>query len=613
MKDLQARSKSSALTTIMITVHECSRQKAESEKREEQTLFYLSQRASIWIEKIIFTSDDLLSESLCLLSEGVEPDLDDLEDVFFNQSPGYMRIQDMVERPTLEHANILAAVALSFIHFMSPSDLINDLDPLKARDSYLIMERPDHSGHMKESNQTAFQWLGSDDAAFKLVRDSALATNRSPLIPIQEERKAQIKQAATPNLWDQILVRLSDEQISCDTLSYQESRNYLLSAQTALDLIATNNSGRKKVSKQTPPRQNSDSEKSRFDQSKKDKDLAAKKKAEKEASETKKSGGKPSGSADKKPDSKNPSSQTDPAKPEGMTDIEWNKRKGRSRMDCSSFKDGHCSKGSDCQYRHANEPTSASKMVAVLDKNPAPFEPPAPKESDLPTKEPNPDPDDDDFDDSEGFAVVRPRRSISWDTKKGPGSKDALVIFKEGMKISNSFEPTPAVAEILRSGSASALAFATPLADLTPDSKNSEQDFRLRMKNKFEPDPEVSNLIRFGAEVLPCGSARSAKGVPASTWQQQRRTEDLSGNPQVFLPQDMSTLMLLDVGPESEAALLDDDLESEDSVDLSSQEDEDVENILALKAKANGHQLLTNFFSRVDRPIPAHRTPPSFH
>jgi hypothetical protein len=154
MKDLACSSKSSALTTLMITVHECSRQKTESEKPEEQVLFYLSQRARIWTEKIMFSSDENWAEDLCLLSEGIEPEIEESEMVRFHECPGRSRISDMVNFPTLEHVGSLAAVALSFIHFMAPDSHVSALDPLKLRDNYLIMERDDHSGHMKKSRHT---------------------------------------------------------------------------------------------------------------------------------------------------------------------------------------------------------------------------------------------------------------------------------------------------------------------------------------------------------------------------------------------------------------------------------------------------------------------------
>ena len=85
----------------MITVHECSRQKKESEKPEEQVLFYLSQRARIWTEKIMFSSDENWAEDLCLLSEGIEPEIEESEVVRFHECPGRSRISDMVNFPTL--------------------------------------------------------------------------------------------------------------------------------------------------------------------------------------------------------------------------------------------------------------------------------------------------------------------------------------------------------------------------------------------------------------------------------------------------------------------------------------------------------------------------------
>lgn len=285
--------------------------------------------------------------------------------------------------------------------------------------------------------------------------------------------------------------------------------------------------------------------------------------------------------------------------PEGMDIQEHLRRSARGHMVCTKQNiDGGCSFGKDCQFRHTDEITAGQKYVMEVGlggtipskqrmqqygEPDGDFKPPQPSEpakscSKGTIKSPAPEPvaaeGPQDTDDDDGFQVYRPKKSVFFDSRVKPGPKGQYVV----RKVSKDF--------------------ATPLMDLTPESQKVEQDFRIRMANKFEPNLEVASLIRSGAEILPHGSSRSAKGVPAETWQQQRRTENPAAHPHVYYPQDMSQLMLMDVGPETDAALLDDDLEREDSVDLSSQEDEDLENILALKAKAEGHRLLTDYFQR---------------
>ena len=177
-------------------------------------------------------------------------------------------------------------------------------------------------------------------------------------------------------------------------------------------------------------------------------------------------------------------------------------------------------------------------------------------------------------DDDDGFQVYRPRKSVYFDTRVKNEQKENYVIGKLDLNAP----------------------FATPLSDLTPQSRMAEQDFRLRMQNRFEPSAEVANLVRAGASVLPTGSQRSVKGIPAASWMARHAAEGFSSHPQSYISSDMQDLMTLDVGLESRAALMDSDVDSDESVDLSSESDEEVKNIKALQHKADGTRPMTDFF-----------------
>jgi hypothetical protein len=443
-------------------------------------------------------------------------------------------------------------------------------------------------------SQSASQWLAQDD---KQIRDlkKLFRISKMPHLEITLwDRKSQLKEAASPTHWALILTACETKEILWDALTFPECRLMLLDAQESIDRKAKNNQNRRL---RAPPAVK--------------KDLKLPKGKEDQKSPDPK---KPAHDSKVKPPSVAPKVPSSALKPDterweaaekqcppGMDVNEHLRRSARGHMTCSKQNlEGGCTFGVDCQFRHTGEITAGQKYVMEVGlQGTVPskvrmqkfadveeFTPPAPvpilkKPTPPETAVPDDGADDDDADD-DGFQVYRPKKSVFFDSRtkgtvRNPDPKGQYVVQK--------------------------MDFATPLIDLTPESKKSEQDFRIRMLNKFEPNAEVANLIRSGAQVLPSGSTRSAKGVPAETWHQQRRSENVSAHPHVYLPQDMSSLMLLDVGPETIAALLDDDLEREDSVDLSSQEDEDFENILALKAKASGHKLLTDFFPRIQPPI----------
>jgi hypothetical protein len=120
------------------------------------------------------------------------------------------------------------------------------------------------------------------------------------------------------------------------------------------------------------------------------------------------------------------------------------------------------------------------------------------------------------------------------------------------------------------------------------------------MNAKFEPNGEVRNLLRAGAEILPSCTERGAKNVPASEWQAQHRSDGCRRDPQSYIPEDMGSLMKLDIGGQIKAAAVDSDFENDGlSVDLGSQKGEEMSNIIALQRAAEGQQMLTQFFKPV--------------
>ena len=59
---------------------------------------------------------------------------------------------------------------MSFISFVAPESVL-DLDPMKAREDYLIMGKTDHQLIMPSTGMTAFRFLARDDKCFRRERE----------------------------------------------------------------------------------------------------------------------------------------------------------------------------------------------------------------------------------------------------------------------------------------------------------------------------------------------------------------------------------------------------------------------------------------------------------
>jgi hypothetical protein len=116
-------------------------------------------------------------------------------------------------------------------------------------------------------------------------------------------------------------------------------------------------------------------------------------------------------------------------------------------------------------------------------------------------------------------------------------------------------------------------------------------EFNARMAAR-EGRAEAIDLLESGSQILPIGSSRGARNCTPSRWTQPP-----------WQPENMHAYRMEGVGPETRQALVDDDLNLEDSVDLSSMEDE--ESQLSVLIADPSVRTITHFFMPADPRSPA--------
>ncbi len=341
----------------------------------------------------------------------------------------------------------------------------------------------------------------------------------------------------------------------------------MLEAQEALDRRLKNNQGRKKQAvKAKAPSVDT-------------------KKPESKTAETKRKPTGPATEGDKPTKKDKESVSKDPREcPAGTSAEEWELVKARSIRPCYRFGRGDCEHGAKCHFRHGDQATVGSKLVAAVavftSENPA---------KDVPKPKPKAEVAKPDTagEDDEGFEVVRVKNVTTFDTTQSDGDKATYVIKRVAQDSSDDSGSEDEIITDRHKRQAS--------SSMTPESKAGQSEWELRLKNKFEPTAEVAKLLRAGAEILPNGSLRTSKNVPQSEWSIQD-PDYVRSNPQSYLDPAFSRTMLMDVGPERSAALLDSDLDHDDSISLSEMSDEE----LAVSAAAEGQPTIAMFF----KPIP---------
>ena len=572
----------------------------KSEKASEKKSAHCSARAVQWVHQFAQCDYANLDTTLVNLSLGKESAhlLDFSGSIDVPSSPGAQLLSELVRENTVASTKILAAITISLINYVGEEKIL-DLDPHSAYDSYFIRGRLDHPSCMPSNgSQTASQWLAQDDSTVRDLSKTFRAAKMTHLEITLDQRKAQLKEASSTALWNLIIDSCEEGKYLWDEISYPGCRELLLDAQDSLDRKLKNNQNRRlKAPQKTPQKtsagpQDSSAAKPQNQTPRKDKDK------DKTVS---------SGSKDTRWE------VAEKACPPGADLNDHLRRAARGHIQCGKQNlEGGCSFGEQCQFRHTNEVTAGQKYVMEVNLSGKPpsskvrkqfaeakpdekLPEPLPKQSpvsapksvlEVPKADPATVVSDDDEDD-DGFQIYHPKKTIYFDSrvKQNDGPKPVNMIVTDRPFLS------------------------TPLEELTPGTRDSEVDFRLRMSNKFEPNGEVANLLRSGTMILPEGSQRSAKGIPADEWVVKQQ-KNVSAHPGSYVPTDMQLLMTMDVGSEMAQALEDSDLDLNDSVELDSDPDEEIKNIHLLAGRRSGNTLITDYMF-VKPPAPAVQHPVS--
>lgn len=533
----------------------------------------LSSRVVRFWKLFVWSHEDDLVGVLDTLASRRDPPLTIPLSTPYRNAPGYLRLNsDFYAAPE----SIALVTKVMLMYAIKPT--IQKLDPAHLRDRLLILKRSGHPKIMKDND--AETWIMESKNELVTLTEVATITGDQDLIPTSHELSANYRSAASAPIFKIMKEWAAVERIEIARLDLNTLETWMLSAQNTIELNAENDRTRQKTLKDSPTPSDSPEKPA-------DTDKAEKKKRppRKSPAATPAQPGDPASPAPPQDGTATPSNERtpmthpttgkplDPNDPEDLTIL-------RSKLPCRDHMRGGCRRSDDeCRYSHDPDIIASGKAKAAMqitrqqkqETTPPPYEPPAappiPAAAPTPASAPAPPPSsthhinqysalaEDSSDSDDDFPLERISKPTNLDTRTAHMVLNALASDDDS-------NPDPLELSV------------------------GQIEFNARMAAR-EGRSEALNLLDSGAQVMPAGSTRRARGCPPSDWRQPP-----------WQPENMHAYRMEGVGPETQQALIDDDLNFDDSVDLSSMEDEEVQLSTLIADPSN--RTITHFFMSVD-------------
>jgi hypothetical protein len=537
----------SAHATMAVVIHELIQFRDATQLDTQEHL--ISARTVKFWKEYLWTEDDALEESfkdwITARSADTTVDLS----ISTHLTPGGKRLRPNAHGSG-EH---MLDAAEAMIKFISPRKHL-DVSIGTLIDQLLIRGREGHPKIMRK-NQTAESWIEEEQAAVDNIDFVAASIGKRAVQVSDIDRCENLQSACNSALWTIIEDKLLDMEADFCDLDFMTAKNWLLDAQTRVEKLKANRSGRKKSNC--------------FDFKKEDSAQETE-----ESGDPKKGKKKKNKNKNKKRDEDGPEEESgppaDPPTPEKASEkkgygptasktehqSEQDRRamlEARALMDCYHWINGDCTRGSRCHYRHADDmkgkPTA--KQAHEIQAVPNPSIPPSNELNDS---------DDDEFE---------IERESTFDSRN---PKQVAVINASKFGNESRFSPIKVESE----------SESDSEEEETEDSMG-QTEWALRMKSKFEKSSEIAKLTEKEIPELLPRRDRAARNIPKSQW--------TSEGPERMM------LLTEDIGGENHAALDASSLYYDNSIDLHSEDENEK------KGKAPSGQLsILNFLQVV---IPA--------
>lgn len=556
----------------------------------------LSSRIVHFWKIFVWTHEDDLVSVLDTLSTRRDPPVTIPNNVPYQQAPGYLRLNsEFYATPT----SVALVTKVMLLYTIKPT--VQNLDPAHLRDRLLIQKR---SGHPKiMTNNDAETWIMDSKDELNNLIEVATITGDRELIPTIHELSTNYRSAASAPIFKIMKEWAALKRIELARLDLNSIEAWMLAAQSILELNTENDRARAKVGKDlnitAPAPAPADGTQQRDGKGKgKNKPKttpAAPDDTVTTAVTPAPAAAQPANSSAAGNKKLHPvtNEPLDPKNPEDLRII-------RQDLPCRAEmnNDAGCNRTAEvCRYSHdpaiiaaykANKKTvhvtAGEHTTPAVAAIPAAASTPAPVYAPAPPPPPPPPPsttshinsnqynclyaDSDDSDDSD-FALERISKPTSFDTRtihmitRSPADPEDDS-FMQMMHCDESIIDSPTTSEDKLDVSVGQFEF---------DARRAAREGR----------PEAQRLIESGAVILPNGAIRNNRTTTTSAWQEPP-----------WQPENIQAYRLADVGNEVDAALNDSDLAHDNSVDLSTMEDEELQLQMAIDDPTN--RTITQFF-----------------